>query len=436
MATIDDLNEGQNETTQEIKKLREDFKEFLRNEQENKLAMLEAMREKKREREDRPSSITNIFNKSKSDDGAFSAVKMLEGLAKVLAGAAASLATALTLAKLFKSGVGTPDPLSTLTPQQISDLQSKVLPGATDAAINAGTVRAGLIVGSKGVNASRLALQKASEKISTAPKVLQEAIPEQKSPIVTKSGSAAFTKPAVPAVIQEAAWTTKATKAIGQILTSDLLAKVAAKSIPIAGATAGFYFAYDKLKQGDLTGATLEVVSGVGGAGTAIPATVATVARDAYMSVFGSSPEGDAPVIGVDEVKTRMGWIYSEVWKQMKQKLTFADENQSPAPNMKSLKQTIPASANLRDASKIKLGSTPAPATSAALSSSDNMVYNTTVGAPAMLAGSGGGGVNVVAPTTVSSGGTYEAPISINPTRQQVGIGLDDLSSSLVPSLV
>jgi len=434
MATIDDLNQGQDETTQEIKKLREDFKAFLRNEQENKLAMLEAMREKKREREDRP-SITNIFNKSKKEDDAFSAFKMLGGLAKLLAGAAASLATALTLAKLLRPGVATPDPLSTMTPQQISDLQSKVLPGATDAAINAGTVRAAVIVGSKGVNAGRIALQKASEKISTAPKVVQEAIPEQKSRLVTKSGTA-FTKPAVPEVLKEAAWTTKATKAIGQILTSDLLAKVAAKSIPVAGAAAGFYFAFEKLKQGDLTGAGLEVVSGVGGAATAIPATVATIARDSYMSVFGSTPEGDSLVIGPAEVQNRMEWIYGEVWKQMQQKLTFADENQVPTPSMKSLKQGIPSSANLRDASQIRLGSTPAPATSAALSSSDNMVYNTTVGAPAMLAASGGGGVNVVAPTTVSSGGTSEAPISINPTRQQVGTGLDDLSSSLVPSLV
>jgi hypothetical protein len=65
------------------------------------------------------------------------------------------------------------------------------------------------------------------------------------------------------------------------------------KSIPIVGAVAGGLFAAKKLVQGDVVGAGLEAASGLAGPLTAIPAMIASVARDTYSSVFGLKPESD-----------------------------------------------------------------------------------------------------------------------------------------------
>ena len=70
------------------------------------------------------------------------------------------------------------------------------------------------------------------------------------------------------------------------------------KSIPIVGAVAGGLFAAKKLLEGDPVGAGLEAASGLGGPITAIPALVASAARDTYSSVFDVQPEQD-PMFGL-----------------------------------------------------------------------------------------------------------------------------------------
>jgi hypothetical protein len=71
------------------------------------------------------------------------------------------------------------------------------------------------------------------------------------------------------------------------------LGKTVAKSIPFLGIAAGAYFAADKLMSGDLVGAGLEFVGGAGSALTAIPASIASAARDVYNAVYGVFPESD-----------------------------------------------------------------------------------------------------------------------------------------------
>jgi hypothetical protein len=78
------------------------------------------------------------------------------------------------------------------------------------------------------------------------------------------------------------------------------------KSIPFLGAAIGVGFALSRLMDGDVVGAGLEAVSGIGSFATAIPATVALIAKDIYEDVYGIRPESD-PLVG-----ERLGLIQSE----------------------------------------------------------------------------------------------------------------------------
>ena len=82
-----------------------------------------------------------------------------------------------------------------------------------------------------------------------------------------------------------------------------------AKSIPFLGAAIGAGFAISRLVQGEYVGAALEGVSGLGSAATAIPATVALMAKDVYQDVYGIAPENDP------EAGTRMAEITDQTTK-------------------------------------------------------------------------------------------------------------------------
>lgn len=71
------------------------------------------------------------------------------------------------------------------------------------------------------------------------------------------------------------------------------LGRTALKSIPIVGVGLGAAYAVSRLMQGDVTGAGVELASGVAGPLTAVPALAASVTRDTYASVYGVQPEQD-----------------------------------------------------------------------------------------------------------------------------------------------
>lgn len=71
------------------------------------------------------------------------------------------------------------------------------------------------------------------------------------------------------------------------------LGRTVLKSIPVIGTVAGLGFAAKRLLEGDPVGAGLDAVSGLGSAMTAVPAFIASVARDVYTQVFGVHPEED-----------------------------------------------------------------------------------------------------------------------------------------------
>lgn len=94
------------------------------------------------------------------------------------------------------------------------------------------------------------------------------------------------------------------------------LGKLVGKSIPIVGAAAGVGFAVGRLMEGDWAGAGLEVVSGLGGPVTSIPATIAAAVRDVYFDTYGVYPEND-PLSSsrLKEVQEAVGEEASDVLK-------------------------------------------------------------------------------------------------------------------------
>lgn len=105
------------------------------------------------------------------------------------------------------------------------------------------------------------------------------------------------------------------------------LGKTALKSIPIIGAVAGGLFAVDKLVKGDVVGAGLELASGLAGPLTAIPAFIASTARDTYTGIYGVNPETD-PQVG-----ERLGVVKEGVTGLVETELKRATaEGAAPAP--------------------------------------------------------------------------------------------------------
>jgi hypothetical protein len=121
-----------------------------------------------------------------------------------------------------------------------------------------------------------------------------------------------------------------AIKEIAEKVLSKSLGKVVAKSIPFVGAAAGIGFAVSKLMEGDVVGAGLEAAGGLAGPLTAIPATVASAARDVYQAVYGKYPEQD-PDVGknFEEVKQ----VTSEVAGELIGKKIQPQENEKQAPS-------------------------------------------------------------------------------------------------------
>lgn len=125
------------------------------------------------------------------------------------------------------------------------------------------------------------------------------------------------------------------------------LATTGIKSIPILGTIAGLGFAASRLMDGDFVGAGLDAVSGLAGPVTAIPAMVASLARDVYSGVFGVQPETD-PQFGerMTIVKsTVQGLVESQLGKkvQTKDKAAPGAAQEKKVPPPQAVKQTSSA---------------------------------------------------------------------------------------------
>ena len=100
------------------------------------------------------------------------------------------------------------------------------------------------------------------------------------------------------------------------------IAKMGGKSIPLLGAAIGIGGGIWAALKGDWAGAGLEAVSGLGSALTAIPLTIASLARSVYMDVYGIDPLKDPDVSG------RMSEVTNAVQAAVMEKI----KGQQPTP--------------------------------------------------------------------------------------------------------
>lgn len=131
------------------------------------------------------------------------------------------------------------------------------------------------------------------------------------------------------------------------------------KSIPFLGAAIGVGFALSRLMDGDVVGAGLEAVSGIGSFATAIPATIALLAKDIYQDVYGIKPESD-PQFG-----ERMGLVQSETEaavkaefasKVGKEKKTDGDKKEGDKKGDASAETKVPEAPELKGDAKGQRG--------------------------------------------------------------------------------
>jgi len=108
------------------------------------------------------------------------------------------------------------------------------------------------------------------------------------------------------------------------------------KSVPLLGAALGIGMAVGRLVKGDLFGAGLEAVSGLGSAATAIPATVASLVRDVYTETYKIEPEKD-PL-----VETRMPELKNMVESASKDFLEKKGEGAAPQAASQAPSQEVP----------------------------------------------------------------------------------------------
>jgi hypothetical protein len=133
------------------------------------------------------------------------------------------------------------------------------------------------------------------------------------------------------------------------------VASAVGKSIPFLGAAIGVGFALSRLMDGDVVGAGLEAVSGIGSFATAIPATVALIAKDIYEDVYGIKPESD-PLVG-----ERLGIIQSETEAAVKAEFASKvgeEEKKGGDKKEGDKKGNAPAETKVPEAPELKDGKT------------------------------------------------------------------------------
>jgi hypothetical protein len=86
-----------------------------------------------------------------------------------------------------------------------------------------------------------------------------------------------------------------------------LVGKGLLKSVPVAGAVIGVAFGIDRLIKGDVPGAGIELVSGIGSLITAIPATAYQAARDLYGEYYTYQDTNKPAVIEYDAAQDPQG---------------------------------------------------------------------------------------------------------------------------------
>lgn len=175
------------------------------------------------------------------------------------------------------------------------------------------------------------------------------------------------------------------------------LGRTVLRSIPIIGAGIGAISAANRLLQGDIVGAGLDLTSGLGGPMTAIPAFIATLARDSYSGVFGVQPEADP------EFVPRMAMIKEILEDIVRDYLGQAIKTKAPTPaptmdNIQIPKVTPPSPEGQTGITEPKATLSGSPSTPASPSSTPSGTSG------ANISGSESSGVSQMQPSSADTG--------------------------------
>ena len=133
-------------------------------------------------------------------------------------------------------------------------------------------------------------------------------------------------------------------KSFAKLAPKKLLGAVG-KSIPVLGTALGLGMAIGRLVKGDMVGAGLEAVSGLGSMVTAIPATVASLVRDVYTDVYKIPPEKDPDVERrLPELKQMVEASAAEFLQKKGESAPEQKTPESPTPEVTSPPTPTPAS--------------------------------------------------------------------------------------------
>jgi len=210
-------------------------------------------------------------------------------------------------------------------------------------------------------------------------------------------------------------------KKLAKPLIAKGLGKTALKSIPLAGAAVGGLFAIGRLLQGDWVGAGIEAASGLAGPFTAVPALIASIARDIYQGVYGVQPEADPEFNSrFPEVMSGVKEVAGEVMapQVVKKGSATGKKNEIPQQSVPAVSAS-PASGSAPAVPKAaNPESAPAPAGSGAASgATTNGGSSAPDAAPVTMAG-GTGGI-----TGSSSTESKPAPsLPVQPEKQQTAM--------------
>ena len=220
-------------------------------------------------------------------------------------------------------------------------------------------------------------------------------------------------------------------KKLAKPLIAKGLGKTALKSIPLAGAAIGGLFAIGRLLEGDVVGAGLEAASGLGGPLTAIPALVASVARDIYQGVYGVQPEADPEFKSrFPEVMSGVKEVAGEVMAPQVEKKGSTTGQATPPEAKQTTAPAFTAPGAGGNAPSVPAAASPEtkpPASGTASTTPDSSPPSTPAAAPSM-ASPGSGGASSAAPTTIS-------PASAMPSSQSSAASMVPPSPSSGPAI-
>lgn len=281
--TIEQLGEKQEKTNEELGLLRLQFKELAKEMRNDRLKFIETMRESQAQDDDDVGSAGSDADRTdaKSDRKEGNST-----LKSILLGVLALGAAFALFSKKFPSLIemfGGSDPN-----QKINRLETIPQVPLT-AQVAKETLKRGtpLVLRSAGTAAT-----KAAQLAGTAATDVALRAATSSNPIMAKAGTAAITqidaaekrkelaKSVTPSERSVAAAIDKISPTLGQ--------KVAGKSVPGLGLFVGGYFGYERAKQGDVSGAIKEVLSGTLGFLSSTALTADLVLGDVYNQVYGT----------------------------------------------------------------------------------------------------------------------------------------------------